>query len=67
MVALFRAAQALDGVEAEGDELTGVRIVCRALEEPLRRIATTMPQSRWMLRYIDFIIRTNTVPPESVE
>jgi chaperonin GroEL len=38
-VALFRAAKALDGVEAEGDELTGVRIVCRALEEPLRRIA----------------------------
>jgi chaperonin GroEL len=26
-------------VEAEGDELTGVRIVARALEEPLRQLA----------------------------
>lgn len=33
------AQKALDDLEAEGDELTGVRIVRRALEEPLRQIA----------------------------
>jgi len=32
-------APALDKVEAEGDEKVGVRIVKRALEEPLRQIA----------------------------
>ncbi len=35
-----QAKSVLDAVEAEGDELTGVRIVQRALEEPLRQIAT---------------------------
>ena len=38
-VALLNAAPALDGVELEGDEATGLRILRRALEEPLRRIA----------------------------
>ncbi len=38
-VALFRAAKALDAIEAEGDERTGLNILKRALEEPLRRIA----------------------------
>ncbi len=39
-VALMRAAKALDKVkDADGDVLTGVQIVKRALEEPLRRIA----------------------------
>ncbi|GIV00029.1 MAG: 60 kDa chaperonin 2 [Actinomycetota bacterium] len=40
-VALIRAEKALDAVEAEleGDELTGARIVRRALSEPARRIA----------------------------
>ncbi len=33
------AQKVLDQLEAEGDELTGVRIVRRALEEPLRQIA----------------------------
>lgn len=37
-VALLKAAEALEGVEADGDVLTGVRIVKRALEEPLRGI-----------------------------
>ncbi|MGH9224588.1 MAG: chaperonin GroEL [Acidimicrobiales bacterium] len=37
--ALVRARKALDAVEAEGDEATGVSIVRRALEEPLRWIA----------------------------
>jgi len=39
-VALIRAAAAaLDGVDAEGDEATGVQIVRRAVEEPLRQLA----------------------------
>jgi chaperonin GroEL len=38
-VALLRAAKALDGLEAEDDVRTGVLLLKRALEEPLRRIA----------------------------
>jgi chaperonin GroEL len=38
-VALVRAAKALDKVDAEGDVKTGVRLLRRAMEEPLRRIA----------------------------
>src|SRR5215216_4607261 len=38
-VALVRAARALDKLEAEGDTLTGVRLIQRAMHEPLRRIA----------------------------
>ncbi|MBK9546582.1 MAG: chaperonin GroEL [Dehalococcoidia bacterium] len=38
-VALINALPALDKVKLEGDEATGVRILRRALEEPLRRIA----------------------------
>ena len=38
-VALVRAARALDRLEAEGDALTGVKILQRAMTEPLRRIA----------------------------
>jgi chaperonin GroEL len=38
-VALINALSALDGVQAEGDILTGVKILRRALEEPLRGIA----------------------------
>jgi chaperonin GroEL len=38
-VALINAIAALDGVEAEGDIKTGVAILRRALEEPLRGIA----------------------------
>src|SRR5687768_1038362 len=37
-VALINAIAALDGVEAEGDVKTGVAILRRALEEPLRGI-----------------------------
>ena len=41
-VALLNAAHVLDGVEAEcaGDEIVGVRALRRALEEPLRWIAS---------------------------
>jgi chaperonin GroEL len=38
-VALLNAIEALNGVQAEGDVLTGVQILRRALEEPLRTIA----------------------------
>jgi chaperonin GroEL len=39
-VALMRAAKALDKLEDEDEDVaTGIRIVRRALEEPLRRIA----------------------------
>jgi len=39
-VALLRAATALDGLELTGDELVGLKIVRRAIEEPMRHIAT---------------------------
>jgi len=38
-VALLNAMSVLDKIKAEGDEATGVAIVKRALEEPLRQIA----------------------------
>jgi chaperonin GroEL len=39
-VALLRAAKVLDGItDEDGDVTTGIRIVRRALEEPVRRIA----------------------------
>jgi chaperonin GroEL len=38
-VALVRAAKVLDKLDVEGDVRTGVRLLRRAMEEPLRRIA----------------------------
>ena len=38
-VAQVLLVPAVMAIEAEGDELTGVRIVARALEEPLRQLA----------------------------
>ncbi len=38
-VALLQAIAALDGLDVSGDEATGVSIVRRALEEPVRQIA----------------------------
>jgi len=38
-VALLRCLKAIEAVKAEGDEAVGVRIIRRALEEPLRQIA----------------------------
>jgi chaperonin GroEL len=38
-VALLRAAKALDGLTLGGDQQIGVRIIARAIEEPLRWIA----------------------------
>ncbi len=37
--ALINAIVAINDVEAEGDEMTGVKLVKKALEEPLRQIA----------------------------
>ncbi len=37
--ALLQAGKVLDGLNAEGDELTGVKIIQRAIEAPLRTIA----------------------------
>src|SRR5262249_52224755 len=39
-VALIRAAKALEGLKLSGDQQIGVNIVARALEEPMRWIAT---------------------------
>src|ERR687896_211842 len=39
-VALIRAGKALEGLKLEGDQQVGVNIVRRAIEEPLRWIAT---------------------------
>ena len=39
-VALIRAGKGLEGLKLEGDQQIGVNIIRRALEEPLRRIAT---------------------------
>lgn len=38
-VTLIKVIPALDKIEAEGDEIVGVKIVRKALEEPTRRIA----------------------------
>jgi chaperonin GroEL len=38
-VALLRAGKALDGLALTGDELVGLKIVRRAIEEPMRHIA----------------------------
>jgi len=38
-VALLTAARALENVQATGDEMTGIKMLRRALEEPLRQLA----------------------------
>jgi chaperonin GroEL len=43
-VALLRCAKAVEAVKAESDEAVGVRIIKRALEEPLRLIAENAGQ-----------------------
>jgi len=39
-VALVRAAKALEGLKLEGDQAIGLNIIKRAIEEPMRWIAT---------------------------
>ena len=43
-VALLRASKSLSSLEAQGDEKTGLDILRRAMEEPLRRIAENAGQ-----------------------
>src|SRR5919201_1045530 len=43
-ITLVNAVKALDKVKADGDELTGVNILRRALEEPFRQLATNAGQ-----------------------
>jgi chaperonin GroEL len=43
-VAFIKAARALDKLTLDGDELTGVNIIRRALEEPLRQLAANAGQ-----------------------
>jgi chaperonin GroEL len=43
-VALLRAGKALDGLKLEGDQLVGLQIIRRAIEEPMRWIATNAGQ-----------------------
>ncbi len=38
-ITLYRALSVLEGIDAEGDQTIGVKIVRKALEEPLRQIA----------------------------
>lgn len=38
-VALLRAARALDNLKLDGEEQIGVRVIARAIEEPMRWIA----------------------------
>jgi len=38
-ITLLNATKVLDALKLEGDEATGVRIVRRALEEPIRQLA----------------------------
>jgi chaperonin GroEL len=43
-VALLRAVKALDGLKLEGDQAVGANIIRKAIEEPLRWIATNAGQ-----------------------
>jgi chaperonin GroEL len=43
-VALIRAAKALDGLKLDGDQKVGVELIRKAIEEPLRWIATNAGQ-----------------------
>src|SRR5262249_20669954 len=43
-VAIMRASKAIESLELDGDEKTGLEILRRAMEEPLRRIAENASQ-----------------------
>jgi chaperonin GroEL len=43
-VALLRAGKALEGLKLEGDQLVGLQIIRRAIEEPMRWIASNAGQ-----------------------
>jgi len=46
---LVYAAKALDKIEAEGDEKTGVQLVAKALLEPARQLAVNAGQEGWLI------------------
>src|SRR5216684_1999873 len=58
-VALLRASKALSGLKLEGDQQIGVRIVARAVEEPLRWIATNAGQEGAVV-----VAKVKTMGPE---
>jgi chaperonin GroEL len=58
-VALLRAAKALSGLTLDGDQQLGVQIVARAVEEPLRWIATNAGQEGAVI-----VARVKTMGPE---
>jgi chaperonin GroEL len=58
-VALLRAAVALDGLTLDGEQQLGVRIIARAVEEPLRWIATNAGQEGAVV-----VAKVKTMGPE---
>jgi chaperonin GroEL len=58
-VALLRAAVALDGLTLDGEQQLGVRIIARAVEEPLRWIATNAGQEGAVV-----VAKVKTLGPE---
>ncbi len=58
-VAFINALPALDELKLEGDEATGVQILRRALEEPLRRIAINAGQDGSVI-----VQKVKTLPPQ---
>ena len=61
-VALLRASKALDNLEAVGDERIGVKIVARAIEEPMRWIAANAGHEE---RYED-LVAAGVIDPTKV-
>jgi chaperonin GroEL len=47
--ALVQAGKALEKLEAEGDEKTGIGLVSRALLEPARQLAVNAGQEGWLI------------------
>jgi chaperonin GroEL len=58
-VALLRAAKVLSGLKLEGEQQLGVQIVARAIEEPLRWIATNAGQEGAVV-----VAKVKTMGPE---
>ena len=46
---LVHAARALEKLEAEGDEKTGIGLVAKALMEPARQLAVNAGQEGWLI------------------
>jgi len=57
-VALINIIPALDKVKAKGDEATGVKIVRKALEEPLRQIVKNAGKEGSVA--VDFVLKSKT-------